>query len=96
MHALLAMVLSTLPAIGIVCALAAIACMFRRTRRVLAATLRFTRLHAPRWLVPVIAVCLAIPGPIDEMIVVTIGLAVILRTHRNRHTFARYLRVAWQ
>ena len=83
------------PVVSALLALALLCVSVRRTRRVLVATLRFTRAHSPRWLVPVIAVCLAIPGPIDEAIVIAIGLVVILRTSRNRATYRRYLRVAW-
>ena len=89
---------SLLDMLPVVCALVAIASVcvaVRRLRRCMVATLRFTKAHSPRWLVPVIAVCLAIPGPIDEAIVIAIGLVVILRTRRNRATYARYLRVAW-
>jgi hypothetical protein len=87
--------LGMLPVLYGVAALALVCVAVRRVRRVVVATLRFTRAHCPRWLAPLLAVCLAIPGPIDEAVVLVIGLAVILRTSRNRATYARYMRVAW-
>lgn len=84
-----------LPVVYALAAIALVSVAVRRVRRVAVATLRFTRAHAPKWLLPIIGICLAIPGPIDEMVVIAIGLVVILRTHRNRATYARYMRVAW-
>ena len=87
--------LDMLPVLYGLTALAIVCVAVRRVRRVVVATLRFTRAHCPRWLAPLLAVCLAIPGPIDEAVVLIIGLAVILRTSRNRTTYRRYLRIAW-
>lgn len=91
----LASLLDMVPVVGALTALALLCVAVRRLRRCMVATLRFTRVHAPRWLLPVIGVCLAIPGPLDEAVVIAIGLVVILRTSRNRNTYRRYIRTAW-
>ena len=38
----------------------------RRVGRVLMALWRFAKRYVPKWLVPVLAVCLLVPGPLDE------------------------------
>src|ERR1700730_12205291 len=43
----------------------------------LAASLAVVKRHAPRWLAPLIAVALAIPGPQDEAVVFLIVLVLI-------------------
>jgi len=75
---------------------AGLACLVsRRVRRVCIALTRFARRYAPRWLAPALIVCALIPGPIDECLVIGAALLPVLRSHRNRITFARYMRVAW-
>jgi hypothetical protein len=94
-HTVTSALLDTLPLIYALAALSAVCVSVRPLRRVAYATLRFTRAHCPRWLAPVLAVCLAIPGPIDELAAVAIGLAIILRTSRNRTIYRRYVATAW-
>lgn len=75
---------------------ASLACLVsRRIRRVCVALTRFAKRHAPRWLAPALIVCALIPGPIDECLVIVAALLPVLRSHRNRVTFARYMHVAW-
>jgi hypothetical protein len=56
---------------------------------------RFAKAHSPRWLLPVLAVCLAIPGPLDELIVLAIVLVPVLRSRAARAELAASVRAAW-
>ena len=56
---------------------------------------RFARAHSPRWLLPVLAVCLAIPGPFDEVIVLAVVLVPVLRSRSARSELASSVREAW-
>ena len=70
---------------------------WRRVRRVAVALWRFSKL--PKWLAALFALCLAIPGPLDEMaLALVLGLVITwqLRTRRNRVRFGRYMRTAWR
>ena len=67
----------------------------RRTWRVASAVTRFAVRHSPKWLVPVLAVCLAIPGPVDELVVLAFILAPVLRSRENRAELAASVRAAW-
>lgn len=95
-HVALGALVDSLPVIYALAALSVLCVAHKPSRRVVYATVRFTRAHAPKWLAPILAVCLAIPGPIDELAVLVIGLVIILRTSRHRHIYARYVRVAWR
>ncbi len=68
---------------------------YRRTRRLTFAMFRFTKRYAPRWAIPVLAVCGLIPGQADEAIVFVIILIPILRHAHKRRMLSRYARVAW-
>ena len=48
-----------------------------RSWRVARAVWRFARAHSPRWLPPVLAACLFVPGPADEVIVLLIVLFLL-------------------
>ncbi len=67
-----------------------------RTRRVTASIWRYAKAHLPKWLLGVLAACLVIPGPLDEIAVLLVLAAIILRSRRNRLVFARYMRTAWR
>lgn len=56
------------------------------------ATYRFTRAHVPAWVLPVLGVCLLIPGPFDELLVILLAAGIIIKSKRNRHIYARYVR----
>jgi ABC-type nitrate/sulfonate/bicarbonate transport system permease component len=97
MSALLASLIPTAYAVATVTVATGLACLAsRRVRRVCVALTRFARRYCPRWLLPILAICLAIPGPLDEAAVVAIALVPILRSRRNRVTFGRYMRTAWR
>jgi hypothetical protein len=55
----------------------------------------FAKRHCPRVLLPVLTVCLFIPGPIDEIAVILIAVIPILKSRHNRRTMARYMILAW-
>ena len=57
----------------------------RRMWRVTTAVWRFARSHSPKWLLPVLAVCLWIPGPFDELLVLVIVAWPVLRSREARH-----------
>jgi len=94
-HAVTSDLASMLPVLYALAALATLTVAVKPFRRVAYAVYRFTRRHAPKWLAPVIAVCLIIPGQADEIAVIAIALVPILRHARNRATFRRYVRTAW-
>ena len=68
----------------------------RRVWRVACAVARFAARHSPKWLVPVLPVCLAIPGPLDEAVVLAFVLAPVLRSRENRADLAASVRDAWK
>lgn len=92
---LLSAMLETAKLVALMCAVLGLAMVHPRTRRVTIAVTRFAKRYAPRWLVPALTVCAFIPGPIDELFVIAAVLYPVLRNARNRATFARYVRVAW-
>jgi hypothetical protein len=65
------------------------------TRRVTVAVTRYTKRHAPKWLLPLLTVCAFIPGPLDEMLLIVAVLATILRTRHQRRVFTRTVSYAW-
>lgn len=66
-----------------------------RCWRVTKAVWRFARSHCPKWLVPVMAVCLAIPGPVDELLVLGLVMYPVLRSREARAELAGMIRQAW-
>lgn len=68
----------------------------RRVWRVAVAVTRFAVRHSPKWLVPVLAVCLAIPGPLDELVVLGFVLAPVLRSRENRRELVSSVAAAWK
>jgi hypothetical protein len=95
-HAVTSALVDSLPLVYALAALSAVCVAYSPFRRVAYATVRFVRAHCPKWLAPVVAICLAIPGPIDECLAVALGLAIILRSSRNRRIYRRYVCVAWR
>lgn len=68
----------------------------RRCLRVAGAVWRFARAHSPKWLVPVLAVCLVIiPGPFDELAVLAVVLVPVVRSRDARAELAGMVREAW-
>ena len=67
-----------------------------RSWRVMLAVWRFAKARVPRWLLPVLAVCLAVPGPFDELAVLAVVLVPVLRSRVARRELADSVRGAWQ
>ena len=68
----------------------------RRVGRVTRALWRFARAHTPKWLVPVLAVCLVIPGPFDELAVLAVVLVPVLRSRQVRQELGASVKAAWR
>jgi len=68
----------------------------RRAWRVAAALFRFTKAAVPKRLLPLLAVCVAIPGPVDEVVLLVVVLAVVLRSGGRRAELRRVVGEAWQ
>ena len=67
----------------------------RRTGRVIAAVWRFARSHSPKWLLPVLAACVFVPGPFDELAVLAVVLVPVLRSREARHELGTAVSEAW-
>lgn len=76
-------------------ALAAAARFAGRSWRVIRAVWAFARKRCPKWLVPVMAVCLVIPGPVDELLVLAVVAYPVLRSAQARRELAGMIRQAW-
>jgi len=68
----------------------------RKTARAIGALARFTKRSLPRRMLPAFAVCLLVPGPVDEIVLLAVVLAVVLRSAEKRRELRRVLREAWQ
>ena len=68
----------------------------RRAWRVTRALWTFAKRHVPKWLLPILAVCLAIPGPLDELIVLGLVLIPVLRSRDTRRDLAASVTEAWR
>jgi hypothetical protein len=67
----------------------------RRSWRVAKALWRFAKAHVPKWMLPVLAVCLVIPGPVDECLVLVPIAWVVLRHRDARAELGASVREAW-
>lgn len=67
-----------------------------RYLRVAVALWRFARSHSPKWLLPVLAVCVWAPGPFDELAVLVIVLWPVLRSQAARQELGESVRKAWR
>jgi hypothetical protein len=67
-----------------------------RPVRVAGAVWRFAKGHVPKWLLPVLAACLVIPGPLDELAVLAVVLVPVLRSRQARAELAVSVREAWR
>lgn len=67
----------------------------RRCGRVLHAVIAVSRRHAPKWLAVVLAVALAIPGPVDEMVVLLIIGGMVAFKPAMRADMVASVRSAW-
>jgi len=68
----------------------------RRILRTARALWRFAKGHTPKWLLPVLGVCLFIPGPFDELAVLALVLWPVLRSRAGRAELAGMIRDAWK
>jgi hypothetical protein len=66
-----------------------------RMLRLAAAIWRFARSHSPKWLVPVLAVCVFIPGPFDELAVIAVVLVPVIRSREARRELSTAVSNAW-
>ena len=66
-----------------------------RLGRVAAALWRYAKAHCPKWLLPVLGVCLLIPGPLDEMLVLAVVMFPVLRSRQARRELTTAVRQAW-
>ena len=66
-----------------------------RSWRVARAVWSFARAHCPRWLLPVLAVCLAIPGQADELALLAVVLFPVLRSREARRELGAAIGEAW-
>jgi hypothetical protein len=90
-----ALAAAALPVGGLV-ALMILPLIHPRTRRVTISVMRYSKRHAPKWLVPLLVVCAFIPGPLDELFVIGAALYPVLKSSHNRRVFARTVRYAWK
>ena len=67
-----------------------------RLLRAARAVLAFTVRHAPKWLLPVLAACLLIPGPLDELLVLAAILVPVLRSADARRELTTSVAAAWR
>ena len=67
-----------------------------RSWRVTRAVWAFAKRHVPRWMLPVLAACLFIPGPFDELAVLAVVAWPVLRSAEARAELAESVRGAWQ
>ena len=67
----------------------------RRAWRVARAVWAFAKGHVPRWMLPVLAACLFIPGPFDELAVLAVVAWPVLRSPEARAELAASVRGAW-
>lgn len=67
----------------------------RRMIAVLHAVFAVTRRHAPKWLVIALGVALAIPGPVDELIVLVMIAVLVAVKPVMRADMAAAVRAAW-
>lgn len=68
----------------------------RRAMRTCRAVAAFTVKYSPKWLLPVLGVCLLIPGPVDELIVLAVVLVPVLRSAQERAELAAMVAAAWK
>jgi hypothetical protein len=76
--------------------MSSIAVTVRRVWRVGCAVWRFARARCPGWLLPVLAVALLIPGPVDELAVVAVVLVPVLRSREERAALGAAVAGAWE
>jgi len=68
----------------------------KRAARVAAAVWRFTKPRCPKWLLPVLAACLFVPGPFDELAVLALVLVPVLRSRDERRELTQAITAAWR
>lgn len=81
--------------VGGLTAVAGVTALTSTGRRVLTAILRYGKAHMSPCMLAVFGACLLIPGPLDEVVVLPVLVALTLRTKRNRVIFRRYMYVAF-
>ena len=68
----------------------------RRTWRVLHALLTVTKRHIPKWLAGVLTVCLFIPGPLDELLVLLVIAGMVGFKPAMRADLASGIKQVWK
>ena len=66
----------------------------RRLARVAKALSKLAAKRMPRWAAVLVAVCLAIPGPLDELVVMPVLAVYLLARHHAE--FAQVARSTWE
>lgn len=69
---------------------------YPRTRRVIAATVKFTIRHSPRWAKPAVIAAQFFPGQLDDIVVFAVLVVPIMRHSRHRRAYWRIARMAWR
>jgi hypothetical protein len=67
----------------------------RRTWRVMHSILVVTRRHVPRWVSVLLGVCLFIPGPLDELLVLLVIAGLVGFKPVMRADLASGIKSAW-
>lgn len=67
----------------------------KRCGRVLHAVITVSKRHAPKWLAVVLGIALAIPGPVDELIVLSIIGVMVAVKPLMRADMVASVRTAW-
>jgi hypothetical protein len=68
----------------------------RRAIRVLHSIITVTKRHVPRWLAGVLTVCLFIPGPLDELLVLLVIGVMVKFKPAMRAELVSSARQAWK
>jgi hypothetical protein len=64
--------------------------------RAVLAAVKFGKTVIPRWMLPIFAACLIIPGPLDEAALAVAVVAIIAVSGPKRRAFAGAVREAWR
>jgi hypothetical protein len=65
-------------------------------RRVARALWQFSKARTPKWLLPILGVCLFVPGPFDELAVLAVVLVPVLRRQADRRELVAAVSAAWK
>lgn len=93
---IISMLIETGKFLAVLAVLAGILMTYPRTRRVVFAVAKFSKANMSPWMLAVSGACFAIPGFVDELVILPVLLAIMLRTHGKRVAFAAAVAAAWQ